>query len=89
MGSESRSCRLSARGPGEYEAVEYESGWYVQKPDPSKPLEFACYITVAGPYKTQRGAERKAVALNDSAAGGSLNRKVRGDAEADASGGTK
>lgn len=89
MGSESRSLRLTARGPGEHEAVEYESGWYVQKPDDTKPLEFACYITVAGPYKTQQGAERKASALNHSSAGGSPNRRAHGDAEADASGGTK
>lgn len=32
---------------------QYESGWYIEKPDYSKPLEACAYIEVAGPYRTK------------------------------------
>lgn len=59
-----RGASLTARATGEHDAVEYENGWYVQKPDYDKPLDFACYITVKGPFKQQATAERWADRLN-------------------------
>jgi len=33
--------------------TEYESGWYVEKPDYSKPADACAFIEVGGPYKTE------------------------------------
>lgn len=32
---------------------EYESGWYIEAPDYSRPLEDCVYKELAGPFKTE------------------------------------
>jgi hypothetical protein len=49
--------------PAIYSVAEYEDGWYVEKPDPIAPLHDCKFVQVAGPYKTERSAERKCAAL--------------------------
>lgn len=48
----------------EYTVSEYESGWYVEKPNPEAPLEDCGFIQVAGPYKLRETAQRKCDELN-------------------------
>jgi hypothetical protein len=50
--------------PDLYGVTQYESGWYVEKPDYSKPIEDGAFIQVAGPYKREDTAQRKCDALN-------------------------
>lgn len=46
-----------------YLVAQYERGWYVEKPDPSKPLDACCFIEVAGPFKDEAKARTVASAL--------------------------
>lgn len=39
--------------PREWVVTEYETGWYVEKPDYSKPLADCAYIEIAGPFETE------------------------------------
>jgi hypothetical protein len=47
-----------------HSVAEYEDGWFVEKPDPIAPLHDCKFIQVAGPYKTERAAEKKCNKLN-------------------------
>jgi len=41
----------------EWAVAEYESGWYVEMPDYSKPAESCAFIEIAGPFKTKALAQ--------------------------------
>lgn len=43
----------------EHVVAEYEDGFFVEKPDPSKPLEDCSFVQVAGPYKREETARRR------------------------------
>lgn len=40
-----------------YHVAEYEGGWFVEEPDPKAPLEDCKFLTLTGPYKTERDAQ--------------------------------
>lgn len=39
--------------PREWVVTQYESGWYIEKPDYTKPIEDCVFIEIGGPYKTE------------------------------------
>lgn len=39
-----------------YLVQEYETGWYVEKPDPAMPAESCAFIEIAGPFESQSDA---------------------------------
>lgn len=49
-----------------YTATEYESGWYVERPDEKATLESCEFIQVAGPFKKQATALKRAEMFNES-----------------------
>jgi hypothetical protein len=50
--------------PKEYTVSEYESGWYVEKPDPGAPLEDCKFIHVSGPFNCEADAQTICDAYN-------------------------
>ena len=51
--------------PREWVVSLYESGWYVEKPDPKAPLEDCKFIQVNGPFNTKEDAEKVASAYRN------------------------
>lgn len=53
-----------------YHVSEYESGWFVEEPDPNASLEECKFITIMGPYKTKQSAQRACDRINAAVAVG-------------------
>lgn len=47
-----------------YSAAEYEDGWWVEKPHPTKPIEECVFVQAQGPFKNKETAEKWARKLN-------------------------
>lgn len=55
-----------------YHIAEYESGWFVEEPDPKFHLEDCKFVSITGPYKTKQGAQRACDRFNKIAVGETL-----------------
>lgn len=58
-------CRMAESA---YWVTEYESGWWVETDDVDAPIESCRFVQCAGPYKTERSAQRCADRMNSEVA---------------------